>query len=280
MTTVGRTEAPHPGSIWDSPTSEATFAFVDLEMSGLDVTKDRVIEVCIQRVRAGQTLSTFTSLVRPDNIAIDNSHIHGIEASELASAPLFAEVAEKIRSDLDGAIFVAHGAIWDVRFLEMEFARLPNSAPFKISHYLDTLNLSRRAFLLDSHALDALCKHFGITRAREHRAEDDVLALIEVFNRCVEQLKPNSPRDLWEVRIGDRMAREGVLEACRDAFTRKVPVQITYRPSRKPAISFALMVTSMVESPPQVIGFELPGRGRRVLRAERILTATTEPVLP
>lgn len=272
-----RTEAPLPGSIWDTPTSDAIFAFVDLEMSGLDVTKDRVIEVCIKRVRGGQTLSTFTSLVRPDDVAIDNSHIHGIQASELAGAPVFAEIADRIRAELDGAIFVAHGAIWDVRFLEMEFARLPNGAPFKIAHYLDTLNLSRRSFLLDSHALDALCKHFGIIRAREHRAEDDVLALAQVFDRCVNQLKPNSPRDLWEVRVGDRMAREGVLEACRDAFVRKVPVQITYRPSRKPAISFSLMVTAMEETPPRVIGFELPGRGRRELRAERILTAATVP---
>lgn len=70
------------------------------------------------------------------------------------------------------------------------------------------------------------------------------------------------------------MAREGVLEACREALARKVPVQISYRPSRKPAIAFTLMVTAMEEVPPRIIGFEVPGRGRKELRAERILSAT------
>ena len=242
-------------------------------MSGLDVSKDRVIEVCIKKVRGDAVVSTFTSLVKPDAVIVANSHIHGIQADELERAPLFIDIAARIRQELEGAIFVAHGAIWDVRFLEMEFTRAEQ--PFKIEHYLDTLNLSRRSFMLDSHALDALCKHFGIIRAREHRAEDDVDALIEVFRRCMPELKPASPRDLWEVRIGDRMAREGVLDACRDAMVRKVPVQVSYRPSRKPAVSFSLMVTAMEETPPRVIGFELPGRGRRELRAERILTANT-----
>lgn len=266
-----------PGPLWDAPFAETTFAFVDLEMTGLDLGKDRVIEVCIKRVRGGEVVSSFTSLVKPGNLPIGNTHIHGIMAEELATAPSFADISERVRQELEGAIFVAHGAIWDVRFLEMEFARaktLEDAAPFKVEHYIDTLNLSRRAFMLDSHALDALCKHFGVTRTREHRAEDDVDALIAVWGKCIHELAPASARDLWEVRIGDRMAREGVLEACREAMAKQVPLKVSYRPSRKPAVTFSLMVTSMQESPPRVIGFEVPGRGRRELRAERILTAS------
>lgn len=271
---ASRPREPDAGSEWDTAFAEATFAFVDLEMSGLNVAKDRVIEVCIKKVRGGAVISSFTSLVKPDAVVIGNSHIHGIQASELENAPLFATLADRILEELSGSIFVAHGAIWDVRFLEMEFARA--GKPYKVEHYLDTLNLSRRSFMLDSHALEALCKHFGIVRAREHRAEDDVDALITVFTRCIEQLKPSTPRDLWEVRVGDRMAREGVLEACRDALARKVPVKVSYRPSRKPAIAFTLMVTAIQETPPRIVGFELPGRGRKELRAERILSATVE----
>ena len=88
-------------------------------MSGLDVSKDRVIEVCIKKVRGDAVVSTFTSLVKPDAVIVANSHIHGIQADELERAPLFIDIAARIRQELEGAIFVAHGAIWDVRFLEM-----------------------------------------------------------------------------------------------------------------------------------------------------------------
>jgi DNA polymerase-3 subunit epsilon len=56
---------PPPGSPWDLSVGEAPLAFVDLEMTGLDVANDRVVEVCIERVVGGAVVRSLASLVDP-----------------------------------------------------------------------------------------------------------------------------------------------------------------------------------------------------------------------
>src|SRR6476659_5904931 len=99
---------PPPGGIpWDLPIAEAPLAFVDLEMTGLDARKDRVVEVCIERVRGGEIDARLHTLVRPEGGEIGNVHVHGLGADVLANAPTFAEIAGDVARLLDGAVFVA-----------------------------------------------------------------------------------------------------------------------------------------------------------------------------
>jgi len=251
--------------------ADAPFAFVDLEMTGLDAKNDRVVEVCIERVRGGVVERRFSSLIKPSERAGGASHVHGIDEQALADAPSFAEVADSIRGVLDGAVFVAHAAEWDLKFLSAEFERI--ASPFLLDHWLDTLVLARRAFLQKSYSLDALAQGLAFERGHAHRADGDVLAMRQLFDRCLEVLAPTSVRDLWEVRVAERQARAAVLEACLSACREGRPVELTYRPSRRAAETFTLVIqgVSTELDPPRVMGYQLPGRGRRELRADRIL---------
>jgi DNA polymerase-3 subunit epsilon len=283
--------APPPGPPWDSPIAEAPLAFVDLEMTGLDVAKDRVVEVCIERVVGGRTEKRLHSLVRPDVRAwgsggyppsviggvIGAAHVHGWDDAALASAPSFAELAPRITEALDGAIVVAHAADWDVAFLEAEMKRCGRS--LAIPHALDTLTLARRAFAFRSYSLDALCPSLGIPRGRAHRADSDVTALRGVFERCVASLAPVSPRDLWEVRIAEKRARPAIVQACEAAVEHALQVSITYRPAKRGPQELRMILTQVRSDldPPRVIGYQLPGRGRKELRADRILRIDPVP---
>ncbi len=261
-------------------------------MTGLDARRDRVVEVCIERVRGGNVEARLHTLVRPETLAVaspdavvqatqppeevGNVHVHGILAASLASAPMWREISDRALELLDGAVLVAHGASWDVAFLEAELAR--EGRDVKIRHWLDTLNLSRRTFALPRHSLGALREHFGLDASRAHRADADVAALREVFSRCVAALEPRTPRDLWEVRIAEGRAREQILEECRAAIARREPVTLIYRPRSRPPESMRMVLTDVVlkGDPPRVVGYQLPGRGRRELRADRILRIETE----
>lgn len=272
---------PPPGPPWDLPLAEAPLAFVDLEMTGLDAKRDRVVEICIERVRGGVVEDRLSSLVRPEGGEIGNVHVHGIDAAALLGAPTFADVADRVEALLSGAVFVAHGASWDVAFVEAEMRRAGRD--FTVGFWLDTLNLSRRAFGLAKHSLDALRAEFGIDTGRAHRADADVLALREVFARCVRAFEsngatPTTPRDLWEVRVAERKAREQVLAQCKDALAAGREVTIIYRPRARPAEPMRMVLTSIELGldPPRVIGYQLPGRGRRDLRADRILRIETD----
>lgn len=265
-------ESPPPGPPWDQPIAEAALAFVDLEMTGLDAKKDRVLEVCIERVRGGVVEGRINTLVRPEDDTLGNVHIHGIDRAALEGAPVFADLAAEVERLLDGAVFVAHGAQWDVAFIEAELRRAGRT-DYAVRFWLDTLNLSRRAFGLARHSLEALRKEFGLDAARAHRADADVAALREVFARCVTALEPVSVRDLWEVRVAERRVREHVLAQCKEAFEAKQEVTLVYRARAKPAETLRLVITAidLGLDPPRVIGYQLPGRGRRELRADRIL---------
>lgn len=265
-------DEPPRGSPWDDPIGVAPLVFVDLEMTGLDASRDRVIEVCAERTRGGTVVEDrLESLVRPEPFALGNVHIHGILEGELASAPTFADLADRIEALLAGAVIVAHGAEWDVRFLEAELARAGRTTTFPF--YLDTLTLARRAFALPSHRLSALRETFALPREQEHRAGSDVNALRALWTHVVAALAPGTPRDLWHVRVGSRHARPAVVAAAVRAADRGMPVRVRYRPASRPPEELLMVVTDVRTDldPPRVLGYLLPTRGRRDLRADRIL---------
>lgn len=262
---------PPPGPPWDVPLEEAVLAFLDLEMTGLEPKKDRVVEICIERVRGGVVEDRLSTLVRPAGGETGNVHIHGLSPDALKDAPTFAELADRVEALLAGAVPVAHGASWDVAFIEAEMARA--GRPFTIAFYIDTLNLSRRALGLARHSLEALREHFGLDKARSHRADADVAALREVFTRVAAVLEPKTARDVWDVRVAERRARARIVAECKEALASKGEVVIVYRGRGKPAEPLRLVVTAVDDTrdPPRVVGYELPGRGRKELRADRIL---------
>jgi DNA polymerase-3 subunit epsilon len=262
---------PPAGPPWDLPLAEAPLAFVDLEMTGLDVANDRVVEICIERVVGGQRVAMLSTLIDPGERVGGASHVHGIDAAQVAGAPRFDAVAGDVLATLRGAIVVAHAAAWDVGFLAAECRRAGLS--LEIDHWLDTLVLARRAFAFPSYSLDAMCRELAIDRGRAHRAESDVAALRAVFGRCVDALAAATVRDLLDVRVGERRARPTIVLACEAAVKHGLPVRVTYRPARR-APELLVMVLLEVRSdldPPGVVGYLLPGRGRRQLRADRIL---------
>jgi DNA polymerase III subunit epsilon len=271
--------APPPaGPPWDLPLAEAPIALVDLEMTGLDIERDRVVEICVERVVGSERVAFVSTLVNPGERVGGAAHVHGIDAAEVAGAPPFAAVAGEVLAALQGAVFVAHAAAWDVGFLAAECRRAGLS--LEVDHWLDTLVLARRAFAFQSYSLDALCRELAIERGRAHRAESDVAALRAVFGRCVDALVPTSARDLWDVRVGERRARQHIVMACEAAVKHGLPVVVTYRPARRAAEALEMVLLEVRSDldPPGVVGYLLPGRGRRQLRADRILRI--EPASP
>lgn len=267
----GHIQAPPQGSPWDDPLSSAPLAFVDLEMTGLDREHDHVVEVCVERWVGEERVLAVSSLVKPPDRAGGAASVHGLDAAALEEAPPFGAVAPRVQEALQGAVLVAHAAEWDVAFLEAEMDRAGIEVRFP--WYLDTIVLARRAFSLQSYALTALATSLAISPRPAHRAEADVAALRAVFRRVVDELAPVSPRDLWQVRVAQGAARDAVVQSCEAAALRAQPVDVTYRPSRRAALTKTMVLTEVRRDADltRVLGYELPGRGRRDLRADRIL---------
>lgn len=272
--------APPAGPPWDLPLLAAPLAFVDLEMTGLDPGRDRVIEVCIERVVGDRVADRLETLVRPDEPLAWEPSVHGITTEAVADAPTFGAIASTVSSLLEGAVLVAHAAIWDVRFLEAELSRA--GRPQKLACFLDSLVLSRRVFGFDSHSLEALAVALEAPDRRAHRAGDDVRTLRHVFARLVSELKPATARDLWHTEVETRHARPAILAALEQARIAGSAVRIRYRPSGKRPQELSMVITKVASDldPPRAIGYLLPSRGRRELRTDRILLVEPLPSPP
>jgi DNA polymerase III subunit epsilon len=267
--------SPEPTRLWDLPIGQAPLAFLDLEMTGLDPKTDGIVQICVERVVGGEVRERLLSLVRPEGP--DRArHIHGIAPEELAAAPPFGELAEAVVAILRDAIIVAHGADHDVAFLTKAMAGA--GVPWSPDAYLDTLRLSRHTFALQSHRLAAIAAHLGISQDVPHRADRDVKVLRTLFERLVELLRPHNPRELWHVQHCRRTVRREVLEAAQRALAVGEPVHVRYR-ARRGIQEFGFCVRDVRADldPPLVLGYLHRTRGRRELRADRIVTIETLP---
>jgi DNA polymerase-3 subunit epsilon len=269
-------DPPPAGAPWDLPIDEAPLAFLDLEMTGLAIGEDRLVEICVERVRGDALEGRLQTLVDPGG-RVGAVHVHGLDAGALAGAPRFAEVAEPTLALLEGAIVVAHGAGWDLAFLRDELLRvgLDSRCP---RHALDTLVLARRALYLHSYALGSVATALGTEIGEAHRAAGDVTTLRGIFPHLLAALTPKTPRDLWDVRVGERAPRPGVLATLEAALADRAPVEMVYRPAHGGPQSLIFVVQAI--DAPRVHGYTLPARSRRDLRIDRILHVAPLPQPP
>lgn len=160
------------------------YAIIDIETTGGTARYERITEIAIVLHDGERVVDTFTTLLNPErSIPWNITQLTGITDEMVAHAPKFFEVAKQIVQMTEGAIFVAHNVSFDYGFVREEFARL--GYPFSRKQ-LCTVRLSRQVFPgLPSYSLSNLKRHFGIFSEKSHRALDDTLATVELFERIL-----------------------------------------------------------------------------------------------
>lgn len=188
-----------------TPLSAVTFVVVDLETTGTSATSSRVTEVGAVRVRGGEVLDEFSTLVNPDTlIPADITLLTGITQSMVATAPPMEEVLPSLLSfvaaDPDTAL-VAHNAPFDIGFLKAACERHGTDWPGP--RVVDTLRLARAVLPRSetrNHKLPTLATFFGVPTAPRHRALDDARATVGVLHGLIERLGPMGVHSLEELR--------------------------------------------------------------------------------
>ncbi len=160
------------------------YAIIDVETTGGQARYERITEIAIVLHDGDRVVDTFSTLLNPErSIPWSITQLTGISDSMVADAPKFFEVAKQIVQMTEGAIFVAHNVSFDYGFIREEFARLGFTFSRK---QLCTVRMARKVFPgLPSYSLSNLKQHFGIRVARSHRALDDTLATVDLFERIL-----------------------------------------------------------------------------------------------
>ena len=144
-------------------------AFVDVETTGGRAVRDRITEIAIITVRAGEVVSEWSSLVNPHrHIPERIRRLTGISNDMVETQPSFADIYKDIYEHLEDCILVAHNARFDYGFIKNEFKRC--QVDFR-APVLCTVKLSRRIYPhYRRHNLDSLMQRHGIQCSARHRA--------------------------------------------------------------------------------------------------------------
>jgi DNA polymerase III epsilon subunit family exonuclease len=166
----------------------AAYAVVDVETTGTRVEADEIVSLAVVRLDGeGRELDRCASLVRPAGpIPLESTAVHGIDDGAVAAAPTFAEIAPQVLELLDGAVFVAHNAGFDLPLVEHAFARAGiRYRPAGVACTLDAFRLLEPTAA--SHRLELLSERHGILLDDAHDARHDALATVELLRVLLDE---------------------------------------------------------------------------------------------
>ncbi|MFY9779958.1 MAG: 3'-5' exonuclease [Candidatus Baltobacteraceae bacterium] len=206
----------------------ATFAVVDVETTGIDPRRDRVVEVACLRMRRGEIVERFCSLVDPGRpIPLEASMVHGIYDPDVRGAPALARLVPRLRALTRDALVVAHNARFDVAFLPFIAGR-PVICTMRLAMHLVDAPSYRNGALRDYLRLDA-----GPEHRRAHRAAADAhvtaALLQELLRLYARRQYPQTVSALIEMTARPARLRRFAFGAHRGQPIESVPTEYLRR---------------------------------------------------
>ncbi len=184
----------------------------DLETTDIDPASCEIIELGAAKVRDGEVVDTFHSLVRCEgSISAGASEVHGYTEESLRGAPPLSQVWPRFLAFAEGNVLVAHnGHRFDVPVLRRSVQGFADTDDLV---FFDTLPLARSLFR-ESARLTDLAERFGVPAGRAHHALDDAVTLARVFAGLNRQKRARA-RKAALVNILDYLGLGLALEAKR-----------------------------------------------------------------
>ena len=164
---------------------------IDLETTGLNPKRDRIIEIGAVKVIDGKEAAVFHRLVNPGRDLEERvTELTGITNEELVGAPYIEDILPELADFLGDAILLGHNVIFDYSFLKKAY--VDQKMEFKRSG-VDTLKLARRFMPeLEHKTLGAMCEHFQIP-LKAHRALADSYGALAVYEKLIELFYAKEP---------------------------------------------------------------------------------------
>lgn len=196
----------------DDESLNREYVVLDIETTGLQAGKDRIIEIAAVKIGMDDKIvDEYHTMVNPGmRIPPETIKVHHITDDMVEDAPSIGEVMPRLAEFCKGYVVCAHNANFDLGFLRMDAEKVQVKLPDMV---LDTLPLAR-AVLTDMkrHKLDMICKRLNIKLDTHHRALFDTRAtahmLIQLLKMAQEEKGCITLRDLND-RLGEGVAASG-----------------------------------------------------------------------
>lgn len=186
------------------------YVIFDLETTGISPNYDEVIEISALKVKGGEVVDEFNTLVNPGRkIPFGATKVNGITNAMVAEASMFSQVLAEFLDFAEGLVLVGHNiARFDMKFIwrdaEQYFGEIPQN------NYVDTLQVARKHLpKMEHHRLVDLAEHYGISSEGAHRALNDCYMNQKVYECMVAEMREEHQRHLEEARKKAEAANAG-----------------------------------------------------------------------
>lgn len=177
------------------------YVIFDLETTGISPNYDEVIEISALKVKGGEVVDEFNTLVNPGRkIPFGATKVNGITNAMVAEAPAFSHVLAEFLDFAEGLVLVGHNiARFDMKFIwrdaEQYFGEIPQN------NYVDTLQVARKHLpKMEHHRLVDLAEHYGISSEGAHRALNDCYMNQKVYECMVAEMREAHQKRVEEAR--------------------------------------------------------------------------------
>lgn len=170
-------------------------AFLDLETTGVDVIRDRIVEICIVKLMPSGERIVKTRRVNPTiPIPLEASLIHGIYDQDVAEEPTFRNVARSLSQFLEGCDLAGFNIVrFDLPMLVEEFLRA--DVPFS-TEQRRVVDVQKIFHLMEPRTLSAAYQFYcGRELVNAHSAEADTLATLDVLEAQVARYQNKKIKD-------------------------------------------------------------------------------------
>lgn len=162
-------------------------AFFDIESTGTNVVKDRIVEICFYKVMPDGSTETRLRKINPTiPIPPEVTAIHGISNEDVANEPTFKQVAKSLFDFLKDCDLAGYNSNkFDIPMLIEEFLRCDIDFSLKNRNLVDVQNIFHK---MEPRTLKAAYKFYCNKELVDaHTAEADTIATYEILMSQIER---------------------------------------------------------------------------------------------
>jgi len=159
------------------------YVVFDLETTGLDPTKRKIIEIGALKYRNNKLVNELNILINPEcDIPYEITKITGIDNELIKNGLTIKEALPKFIEFIEDLTLIAHNSSFDLSFIEENIKNL--RLPIINNKNIDTLELAKKYIpKAYNHKLETLKRFFKLEYG-SHRSIDDCKTTNFVYQYC------------------------------------------------------------------------------------------------
>ncbi|MCQ2212410.1 MAG: 3'-5' exonuclease [Bacteroidaceae bacterium] len=170
--------------------------FFDLETTGIDVAKDRIVELCYIKVFPNGNEESKSMRLNPGmHIPEASSQVHGIYDEDVQDCPTFSQIASDLKKVFEGADLAGFNSNrFDIPLLVEEFLRVGIDIDLSRRKMVDVQNIYHK---LERRTLIAAYKYYcNKDLENAHSALADTRATLEVLEAQLDRYPDDLQNDI------------------------------------------------------------------------------------